>query len=87
MLAKKLADEGTAWTPVFINLPSLKDPVTNLQEHLQNLRFSETEIAALQQEKLLFIMDGYDELRNYKNLYQLNGLSKWNVKIVITCRS
>ena len=46
IFAKKLLEEdGIGWIPMFINLPTLKDPVTQvIQETLRNNRFSEEEI-------------------------------------------
>ena len=37
--------------------------------------------------KLLLFLDGYDEIKQIKNIYALSNLSNWNVKIVITCRT
>lgn len=34
----------------------------------------------------MFIFDGYDELRQIKNLYVTNHLETWQAKIIITCR-
>ena len=52
------------WIPVFINLPSLKDPLTQvIDEHLSNNRFEEKEIIKMQQSKLLLFLDGYDEIK------------------------
>jgi len=40
-----LEEKGREWIPVFINLSSLKEPLTQvIQETLKNNRFSEEEI-------------------------------------------
>jgi len=42
---KMLEEKGREWIPVFINLSSLKEPLTQvIQETLKNNRFSEEEI-------------------------------------------
>ena len=71
MFAKQLLEEGrTEWIPVFINLPSLKDPVTEvIRETLRNNRFSDDEIVKMQGSKLLLFLDGYDEIKENKNIY------------------
>lgn len=60
-----------------------------VEETLSELRFSQTEILTLQQSKthLLFVVDGYDEVRSYKRLYDPNSLLNWNCKALFTCRS
>jgi len=67
IFAKELLDEGkTEWTPIHINLPSLKDPITQvIDEHLKANRFDEKEIMKMQQSKLLLFLDGYDEIKKY----------------------
>ena len=90
MFAKKLLEEdnGMGWIPIFINLPSLKDPLTQvIEETLRNNRFSEEEIVKMQQVKLLLFLDGYDEIKKIQNIYYLSNLAKWNVKVIITCRT
>ena len=46
IFSKKMLDEGQKeWIPVFINLPSLKDPLTQvIDEYLKTNRFEEKEI-------------------------------------------
>ena len=66
IFAKQLLEEyDTDWIPIFINLPSLKEPLTHvLDETLRNNRFSEEEINKLERSKLLLLLDGYDEIKN-----------------------
>ena len=49
IFAKKLLEENKqGWIPVFINLPTLKDPITQvIEETLRNDRFSEEDIIKL----------------------------------------
>ena len=46
IFSKKMLDEGQQeWIPIFINLPSLKDPLTQvIDEHLKANRFDEKDI-------------------------------------------
>ncbi|CAL6005693.1 Pentapeptide_repeats-containing protein [Hexamita inflata] len=76
--------------PVYISLPQLQNWEKQMvEETLSELRFSQTEILTLQQSKthLLFVVDGYDEVRSYKRLYDPNSLLNWNCKALFTCRS
>ena len=36
---------------------------------------------------LLVVMDGYDEIKATKNIYQLSCLAQWDLKLIITCRT
>ena len=51
------------------------------------MRFSEEEIIGLKREKLLLILDGYDEIRKTQNIFKLSQLDQWDAKVIITCRS
>ena len=49
IFSMKLLEEKIEWIPVFINLPILKEPVTQvIDEHLRNNRFTEEEIVKMQ---------------------------------------
>lgn len=52
---------------------------------------NDSQIAELQRNnKFIFLIDGYDELKggnNFPNLYDSMGLSHWNAKTIITCRT
>src|SRR5207248_3393101 len=74
--------------PVWISLPSLKNPIERaIEETLQRAGFTLNEIETLRQDnQFLFIFDGYDEIRQIKNLYVTNRLENWQAKVIITCR-
>src|SRR5438874_1957910 len=65
--------------PVWISLPSLKNPIERaIEETLQRAGFTLNEIETLRQDnQFLFIFDGYDEIRQIKNLYVTNRLEDW----------
>ena len=91
-LYKKLWEnftEGNA-IPVFISLPSLENPTTQLlQEYFQREEFTVEEIAYLHtHHAFTFILDGYDEMNTTDaNLYVSNRLNDWQAKIIIACRT
>ena len=62
--------------PLWISLPSLKKPIDKaIEETLEKAGLSADEIETLRQEhQFLFILDGYDEIRQIKNLYTTNRL-------------
>jgi WD40 repeat protein/serine/threonine protein kinase len=75
-------------TPILASLPSFDHPEQDLMEALlvqQGL--TSAEIEALKSEPLLLLLDGYDEITTDDNLYITNQLERWNVKVVITCRT
>ena len=41
----------------------------------------------MRESKLLLFLDGYDEIKKTQNIYKLSKLDKWNVKVIITCRT
>ena len=64
IFAKELLEEETELIPIFINLPTLKDPLNSvINETLKNCRFCEEEIVKMQKVKLLLFLDGYDEIK------------------------
>ena len=77
--------------PIYINLPSLKDPVLKLMaETLHNkTNLIDIEVQRLKSSKQEFILvlDGYDEITQMQNLYTTNKLDEWNCKVIITCRT
>ena len=83
-----LDENHKEWIPVFINLPTLKNPLDQvIDEHLKMNRFDEKEIQKMQKSKLLLFLDGYDEIKKTQNIYKLSNLDRWNVKVIITCRT
>lgn len=86
-------DVPTSHVPIYVPLHKLKDPLCDLaQEGLRRLGIYDYK--ALYKEKLLWILDGYDQaLVEYdcapriKNFYQTNELSEWkNSKFIFTCQ-
>ncbi|CAL6041893.1 Pentapeptide_repeats-containing protein [Hexamita inflata] len=76
--------------PVYINLPQLLNFEKFMVEETLNLIGLQTnEIQQLQMSKtqILFIVDGFDEVRSYKCLYTTNNLLNWNCKVIFTCRT
>ena len=74
--------------PLFVSLASLKDPATRVMEEvLSGYGVTEEEMQLLKAQEMIVVLDGYDELKIYQNIYQLSGLNSWNVKVVITCRT
>jgi hypothetical protein len=75
--------------PLFIPLPSLRDPVNNLfNEVLEGYGFTSKEIEFLQKNyRFTLILDGYDEMNKLVNLYVRNHLQNWKAKIIIACRT
>ena len=64
IFAKELLEDETELIPIFINLPTLKDPLYHvIDETLGNFRFSKEEINTMQKVKLLLFLDGYDEIK------------------------
>ncbi|UUM22299.1 NACHT domain-containing protein [Mycoavidus sp. SF9855] len=79
--------------PLFISLASIDNPVHDLiSTALKKRGLSKDQIQRLKKEKqrFIFILDGYDEIRQTKNLYQSNGINQpgsWQGQMVISCRS
>ena len=75
-------------TPLWIHLPSIKNPVqTLMEEGLQLQGVAGKQYQVYQQKPLLVILDDYDEAQISDNLYKSNHLENWNVKVIITCRT
>jgi ankyrin repeat protein/WD40 repeat protein len=74
--------------PVWISLPSLKNPVNRaIEETFEKFGFNSEEIENLRLTKsFLFIFDAFDEIHQLKNLWVSNHLGQWKAKIIITCR-
>jgi hypothetical protein len=80
--------------PVFVSLSSLRDPSRGaIEESLFSHGFSQRQVNDLRSDshspyRLLFILDGFDEIQCKKNLYEDNGFAGWrHAKVVITSRS
>ncbi len=80
----------TAWIPIFVSLPGLKDPIRDaIRGTLLNEGFSDAQIRQLKnlRAKILFILDGFDEIQAKDNLYQSNKFSEWECKVIVTART
>ena len=90
ILIRELLKKEISIVPIFINLPSLKNPVHNvINEYLTSKGLKESEIETLRNSntELLLLLDGYDEIKKYNNIYECSNLSQWkNCKVIITCR-
>ena len=99
LLSTKIAqqlwqDKKTEYWPIYIYLPTLLNEEgylkpNLLETHLKNKCYLEKkEIAFLKTKKikLLLILDGFDEVKWKGNIILLNGLDKWQVKLLCTCR-
>ncbi|UUM21257.1 NACHT domain-containing NTPase [Mycoavidus sp. SF9855] len=79
--------------PLFISLASIDKPEHDLiAKALKKKGLSEFQIQTLKKEKqkFIFILDGYDEIRQMQNLYLSNRISQsdgWQGQMVISCRS
>ncbi|UUM21030.1 NACHT domain-containing protein [Mycoavidus sp. SF9855] len=86
----KKADDAI---PLFISLPSIDKPEHDLiAKALKKRGLSEFQIQKLKKEnqRFVFILDGYDEIRQTQNLYVSNAINKsdgWQGHMVISCRS
>jgi len=81
--------ESTKIIPLLIHLPSLKNPYQDaIKEFFSKQGFTEHEQKELKNNySFLFLLDGYDELKEMNNLYVSNELQEWNAKVIITCRT
>ncbi len=93
-LEKQLWDEVETYKviPLLICLPSIDKPEHDLiAKALKEKGFSETEIQVLKnKQKFVFILDGYDEIRQIQNLYlsnHINQVNSWQGHMVINCGS
>ncbi len=86
----KKADDAI---PLFISLPSIDKPEDDLiAKALKKRGLSKFQIQKLKKEnqRFIFILDGYDEIRQTQNLYVSNSINKsdgWQGHMVISCRS
>jgi len=76
------------YIPIWINLTKVNNPSTNLlNEFFESVNINKTEYEKIREEKILFILDGFDEINIMHNIYNNNKFDKFPLaKIVITCR-
>jgi len=74
--------------PLYISLSTITNPGTQLiEESLTQQGLTAQEISDFkQQARFLFMIDGYEELGRFQNLYVSNHLEQWNCQVIITCR-
>src|ERR1700733_12354845 len=76
--------------PLFIPLLAVKNPHQNLLSHYlkQHLEIEErSQRDAILAEPLLLILDGFDEMRERRNLFLSNEIWRFDAKVIISCRS
>ncbi|UAW63871.1 NACHT domain-containing protein [Mycoavidus sp. HKI] len=86
---RKEADEAI---PLFISLASIDKPEHDLiGKALKKRGLSEYQIEKLKKKhKFVFILDGYDEIRQTRNLYlsnEINRAGNWQGQMLISCGS
>lgn len=76
-------------TPLYISLGKFKGRKSNLiTEVLSGYGFSRVDIDEFKTtHRFLFILDDYQELASFQNIYAMYQLSEWNAKIIVTCRT
>lgn len=89
-LTQQLTDpnNNNGWLPIYIPLGGIQNPKRLLEEiFMQRYGFNEDQMVDLRENRrFLFILDGYDEMRQAVNLYLENQLQMWQAKLLITCR-
>ncbi|MEM7496074.1 MAG: NACHT domain-containing protein, partial [Myxococcota bacterium] len=90
LLWTDLEDGESEWVPVYIPLNTLKDPANLVEEVLKDeRRIGLNKLDTLRKAKVLFILDGFDEIAKDKwvNVIAKNGLQNWREsKVIITSR-
>ncbi|CAL5993303.1 WD40_repeat protein [Hexamita inflata] len=74
---------------IFAVLSKLQNYNTDLiHEILSEMRLSEKDVLTIQTTNtpIILIIEGYDEVRCFKNLYNTNKLYDWTCKVIFTCR-
>lgn len=76
------------FVPIVVLLSHLSKPEGDMMnESLAERGFDKNEIAYLQKHHSFFMMlDSYDEMNRWINLYSLNRLNEWQMKILIAMR-
>lgn len=91
-LTNHMWQEQTQWIPIFIHLPAHPIKKGFFEKYLnKHCQLSEIKIDDFRNKhKILLILDSFDEMKakyQRKNLYQLGKLNKWQMKVIISCRS
>jgi len=66
----------------------MKDPINNLiKEFFKSINIEKSDYLKMKEKKILFILDGFDEINKMENIYNNNEFKYFpNSKILITCR-
>ncbi|KAH3765146.1 NB-ARC domain protein [Pelomyxa schiedti] len=93
-IAKKLWEQFDKFNifPIIISLATVKDPKKNLLEKFllnEGFTFENIEILKIRQQRLLIILDGFDEIKLDPgvNLCKTNNFADWNAQLLITSRA
>ena len=75
--------------PLFMSLPALANPTHQAVEQvLKGYGCSNDEIARFKKEKrFIFLLDGFDEIKTERNIYETNQFKDWTCQVIITCRT
>jgi len=75
------------YIPFYINLTSIADPINKIIKNFFAYIKLYNEIQELYNSKILFILDGFDEINNLNNIYNNNDFKSFrNSKLIISCR-
>lgn len=74
--------------PIYIHLPQIENLQNILMSYLSSRNYGKLEQRWIMNQPLILFLDGYDELHisERKNLYDSNGWSRLDVKIMLCCR-
>lgn len=96
-LTQQLLDQSGPNDPfvLYISLANCVQPTIELiEKQLKAYDFSREEIRHLRaHQEFIFILDGYDEIKQGEGLFQNlyiqpnNNLARWKAKVIITCRN
>jgi len=76
------------YIPIWINLTRIKDPINSLIKEFfyDDNSFIKEELEEIKGEKILFILDGFDEINIMQNIYDNNKLNEFSKsKVLINC--
>ncbi len=76
------------YKPMWVNLNTLKNPMEYLiEEFFNKMNVDVVDLNSIKRKKILFILDGFDEINDMRNIYNKNKFSIFeNSKILISCR-
>lgn len=72
--------------PIFIDLPHVQNFEQMIEQALIQAGFAQESFDTLKkQQEFVFILDSYESLCQFRNLYAASGLGEWRAKTIITC--